>query len=71
MFDGESEWSASCNGQHYWVALFNGKEFDGKTDMITFAYNHLKNTSGRGPKASDNQLLHIVVCHDASASDLV
>lgn len=44
VFNGESTYSAVCNGQHYWTALLTGKG-----DQITFALNHLYKTSGRGP----------------------
>ncbi|KAF6754575.1 pectate lyase [Ephemerocybe angulata] len=44
VFNGEATYSALCNGQHYWVALFTGNG-----DQITFAYNYLYKTSGRGP----------------------
>ncbi|KAF9461094.1 putative pectin lyase precursor [Collybia nuda] len=44
VFNGDSTYSATCNGQHYWVALFTGAG-----DQITFALNYLYKTSGRGP----------------------
>ncbi|TEB33083.1 pectate lyase [Coprinellus micaceus] len=47
VFNGDTAYSALCNGQHYWVALFTGKG-----DQLTFAYNYLYKTSGRGPHVS-------------------
>lgn len=44
-FDGETEWSASCNGEHYWTVLVYGAD-----DQITFANNYMHDTSGRSPK---------------------
>ncbi|KAJ3152738.1 hypothetical protein HDU86_005493 [Geranomyces michiganensis] len=44
-FDGRTAFSASCNGAHYWTALFSGTD-----DSVTFHGNWLHNTSGRGPK---------------------
>lgn len=45
QFDGRSEASATCNGQHYWMLLLVGKD-----DSITFANNWLHDFSGRSPK---------------------
>ncbi|KAJ7114075.1 pectin lyase fold/virulence factor [Mycena epipterygia] len=36
VFNGDSTYSATCNGCHYWVALFTGAG-----DQITFALNYL------------------------------
>ncbi|KAJ7233041.1 pectate lyase [Mycena rebaudengoi] len=44
VFNGDSTYSATCNGCHYWTALFTGAG-----DQITFALNYLYKTSGRGP----------------------
>ncbi|KAJ7803200.1 pectate lyase [Mycena olivaceomarginata] len=44
VFNGDSTYSATCNGCHYWTALFTGSG-----DQITFALNYLYKTSGRGP----------------------
>ncbi|TFK39503.1 pectin lyase fold/virulence factor [Crucibulum laeve] len=44
VFNGDGTYSATCNGEHYWVALFTGAG-----DQITFALNYLYRTSGRGP----------------------
>ncbi|KAF5316345.1 hypothetical protein D9619_006542 [Psilocybe cf. subviscida] len=48
VFNGDSTYSATCNGQHYWAALFTGAG-----DQITFALNYLYKTSGRGPHVMD------------------
>ncbi|RAQ54349.1 pectin lyase D precursor [Aspergillus flavus] len=44
-FDGQTKWSASCDGHHYWSVLGYGKG-----DQITFANNYIHHTSGRSPK---------------------
>ncbi|KAF8159857.1 pectate lyase [Crassisporium funariophilum] len=44
VFNGDATYSATCNGEHYWTALFTGSG-----DQITFARNYLYKTSGRGP----------------------
>ncbi|KAJ7777140.1 pectin lyase-like protein [Mycena metata] len=44
VFNGQSTYSATCNGCHYWTAFFTGNG-----DQITFALNYLYMTSGRGP----------------------
>lgn len=44
-FDGETSWSASCNGEHYWTMLFLGAG-----DQITLANNYIHDVSGRSPK---------------------
>ncbi|RAL12616.1 pectin lyase-like protein [Aspergillus homomorphus CBS 101889] len=43
-FDGVTEWSAGCNGKHYWTLLLIGSE-----DYYTFAGNWLHDVSGRAP----------------------
>ncbi|KAK1965593.1 pectate lyase [Colletotrichum sublineola] len=43
-FDGKSEWSAGCNGKHYWTALLIGVK-----DYYTFSGNWLHDVSGRSP----------------------
>ncbi|KAJ6621480.1 pectin lyase fold/virulence factor [Mycena sp. CBHHK59/15] len=52
VFNGDSTYSATCNGCHYWVALFTGAG-----DQITFALNYLYKTSGRGPHVRNIRLL--------------
>ncbi|KAG8938686.1 hypothetical protein FRC00_014563, partial [Tulasnella sp. 408] len=39
-FDGQSSYSASCNGHHYWAFLFLGE-----ADQITMLQNHIYYTS--------------------------
>ncbi|GKT51120.1 putative pectin lyase F-1 [Colletotrichum spaethianum] len=47
-FDGVTETSASCNGNHYWTMMLNG---DG--DQITLDKNYFHDVSGRAPKLGD------------------
>ncbi|KAG8992488.1 hypothetical protein FRB90_000999 [Tulasnella sp. 427] len=64
-FDGQSSYSASCNGHHYWAFLFLGE-----ADQITMMQNHIYYTSGeshvvvlmlvRGYTGSYSQQVHIV-----------
>lgn len=54
-FDGETSWSATCDGYHYWTLFFTG---DG--DQITFKNNYVYHTSGRSPKVDSNSLVHVV-----------
>ena len=44
-FDGVAQWSATCNGEHYWTMLFYGA-----VDKITLHGNYIHDTSGRSPK---------------------
>lgn len=57
VFDGSTEWSASCDGTHYWTMLFLGE-----SDRVTLQGNHIYNTSGRSPKVggSGDVVLHAV-----------
>ena len=55
--DGQSAWSASCTGNHYWNMLVYG---NGK---ITIADNYLHHFDGRAPRinsAGNGALVHIV-----------
>ncbi|KAK4109244.1 polysaccharide lyase family 1 protein [Canariomyces notabilis] len=54
-FDGNTSWSATCDGYHYW-----GLYFTGSNDMITFKNNYITKMSGRSPKVAGNTLLHAV-----------
>ncbi|KAM0333023.1 hypothetical protein ACHAQA_001680 [Verticillium albo-atrum] len=54
FIDGKSDFSASCDGRHYWGVLISG---DG--DEITFQSKCLA-TSGRSPALSGNSLFHAV-----------
>ncbi|RYP11525.1 hypothetical protein DL765_007757 [Monosporascus sp. GIB2] len=56
--DGQSKWSATCNGNHYW-----GLYFTGSSDMVTLKGNYIHHTSGRSPKVAGNTLLHAVNNH--------
>ncbi|PVG01736.1 pectin lyase-like protein [Serendipita vermifera] len=59
FFNGQSTYSVSCNGMHYWAFIFAGK-----TEQITFIYNRIYHTSGRGPHAGGGSgfagMVHIV-----------
>ncbi|KAA8573102.1 hypothetical protein EYC84_003628 [Monilinia fructicola] len=44
-FDGQTSWSATCNGQHYWTMLFYGS-----ADYVTLSNNYIHHVSGRAPK---------------------
>ncbi|KAH8831552.1 putative pectin lyase precursor [Flagelloscypha sp. PMI_526] len=48
FFDGTADYSTSCNYDHYWALLIAGS-----ADRITFAYNRLYRTIGRGPHSGD------------------
>ncbi|OJJ95626.1 hypothetical protein ASPACDRAFT_35786 [Aspergillus aculeatus ATCC 16872] len=54
FINGETDYSATCDGYTYWNAYF-----DGSSDKVTFAGNYLYKTSGRAPKVQDNTYLHI------------
>lgn len=54
-FDGQTDWSASCDGHHYWTFLAIGSG-----DQITMKGNYLHHTSGRSPKVGGDTLLHVV-----------
>ncbi|KAF9884806.1 hypothetical protein FE257_001222 [Aspergillus nanangensis] len=43
-FDGVTDWSAGCNGKHYWTMLLIGEE-----DYYTFSNNYVHDVSGRAP----------------------
>ncbi|RAL14480.1 polysaccharide lyase family 1 protein [Aspergillus homomorphus CBS 101889] len=53
--DGETDYSATCDGYHYW-----GMYFDGSSDMVTLKDSYIYRTSGRAPKVAGNTLLHAV-----------
>ncbi|KAJ0420951.1 pectin lyase A [Aspergillus carlsbadensis] len=55
FIDGESSWSATCDGYHYWAVYL-----DGSDDLVTFKGNYIYHTSGRAPKVQGNTLLHAV-----------
>ncbi|KAH6961936.1 pectin lyase fold/virulence factor [Ilyonectria sp. MPI-CAGE-AT-0026] len=53
--DGHTQWSAGCDGYHYWTI-----EMVGQGDQITLQNNYITHTSGRGPALSATTLLHAV-----------
>lgn len=55
-FDGNTNWSNSCNGQHYWALLFIGAD-----DLFTFSGNYLHHVSGRAPHygTADNSATNV------------
>ncbi|KAL3476060.1 pectin lyase A [Aspergillus californicus] len=55
FIDGESDWSATCDGYHYWAIYL-----DGSGDMVTMKGNYIYHTSGRSPKVQGNTVLHAV-----------
>jgi pectin lyase len=55
FIDGTSDYSATCNGYHYW-----GIYLDGSSDLVTMKGNYIYHTSGRAPKVQGNTLLHAV-----------
>ncbi|KAF2855639.1 polysaccharide lyase family 1 protein [Plenodomus tracheiphilus IPT5] len=54
-FDGQTKWSASCDGKHYWTLLAIGGG-----DLITAKGNYIHHTSGRSPKLGGNTVFHAV-----------
>ncbi|OLN95691.1 putative pectin lyase A 2 [Colletotrichum chlorophyti] len=54
-FDGKSDFSAHCDGFHYWNALFLGSN-----DQVTFKNNYMHHFSGRAPKVEGNTVFHAV-----------
>ncbi|KAJ5782308.1 CAZyme family PL1 [Penicillium paradoxum] len=53
--NGVSDYSATCDGYHYW-----GIYFAGSSDLVTMKGNYIYRTSGRAPKVQGNTLLHAV-----------
>lgn len=54
-FDGQTSWSATCDGRHYWTLYMTGS-----SDMITLKGNYIHHVSGRAPKVGGSTLLHAV-----------
>ncbi|KXH43416.1 pectin lyase [Colletotrichum simmondsii] len=52
-FDGQSDYSATCDGYHYWVNYFAGS-----SDTITYMNNYIHHFSGRAPKVNGNSFVH-------------
>ncbi|KAG6942829.1 hypothetical protein JG688_00017900 [Phytophthora aleatoria] len=55
-FDGNTEYSATCDGHHYWTFLFYGKNTG-----VSMLNNYVHGTSGRSPKIGGNPNEHVVV----------
>ncbi|KAJ8533342.1 hypothetical protein ON010_g13914 [Phytophthora cinnamomi] len=55
-FDGNTEYSSSCDGHHYWTFLFYGEN-----TAISMLNNYIHATSGRSPKVGGNKDEKIVV----------
>lgn len=53
--NGESTYSATCDGHHYWNLYFTGSD-----DQVTLKNNYIHHFSGRAPKLGGNTLLHAV-----------
>ncbi|KFA77256.1 hypothetical protein S40288_01340 [Stachybotrys chartarum IBT 40288] len=53
--DGQTDWSATCNGYHYWTI-----KLAGEADQITFMNNYIYHTSGRAPALEGGTLLHAI-----------
>ncbi|ETL84874.1 hypothetical protein L917_15430 [Phytophthora nicotianae] len=57
-FDGRTDYSASCDGRHYWSFIFYGKN-----TRFSMVNNYIHSTSGRSPKlggdSSANVIAHI------------
>ncbi|KAJ4012569.1 hypothetical protein NW752_008273 [Fusarium irregulare] len=47
-FDGVTDTSASCNGNHYWTMMFYGAG-----DQVTLDRNHFHDVAGRAPKLGE------------------
>ncbi|CRG89703.1 pectate lyase, putative [Talaromyces islandicus] len=62
-FDGETSYSATCDGYTYWMIYL-----DGSSDLVTLKGNYIYHFSGRAPKVQGNTLLHAVnnYWHDSS-----
>ncbi|OWZ02079.1 Pectin lyase [Phytophthora megakarya] len=58
-FDGETDYSATCNGRHYWTILIYGKNTG-----ISMFNNYVHSTSGRSPKVGDKN--SSVIAHVAN-----
>ncbi|KAG6580105.1 Pectate lyase [Phytophthora cinnamomi] len=54
-FDGRTQYSATCDGNHYWTFLFLGTQ-----TQVTLVNNYVHNTSGRSPKVGGSSVVHAV-----------
>ncbi|KAG7397754.1 hypothetical protein PHYBOEH_000293 [Phytophthora boehmeriae] len=54
-FDGETDYSASCDGHHYWSFIFYGEN-----TRFTMVNNYIHATSGRSPKIGGDSAANVV-----------
>ncbi|GMF11441.1 unnamed protein product [Phytophthora lilii] len=54
-FDGNTDYSATCDGHHYWTFLFYGKNTG-----VSMLNNYVHGTSGRSPKVGGTKNEHVV-----------
>ncbi|KAL4111385.1 hypothetical protein PRIC1_003065 [Phytophthora ramorum] len=54
-FDGNTDYSATCDGHHYWTFLLYGKNTG-----VSLLNNYVHGTSGRSPKIGGNADAHVV-----------
>ncbi|GMF37689.1 unnamed protein product [Phytophthora lilii] len=52
-FDGSTQYSATCDGNHYWTFLFLGTQ-----TQVSLINNFVHNTSGRSPKVGGSSVIH-------------
>ncbi|ETI43251.1 hypothetical protein F441_16603 [Phytophthora nicotianae CJ01A1] len=52
-FDGKTQYSATCDGNHYWTFLFLGTQ-----TQASLVNNFVHHTSGRSPKVGGNSVIH-------------
>ncbi|KAG7393056.1 hypothetical protein PHYBOEH_006198 [Phytophthora boehmeriae] len=61
-FDGNTKYSSSCDGRHYWGFMFIGKK-----TTLSFLNNYIHKTSGRSPKiGATTDPTETVVVHAAN-----
>ncbi|EEY54981.1 pectin lyase, putative [Phytophthora infestans T30-4] len=52
-FDGQTQYSATCDGNHYWTFLFLGTQ-----TQASLVNNFVHHTSGRSPKVGGSSVVH-------------
>ncbi|KAG7375474.1 hypothetical protein PHYPSEUDO_001083 [Phytophthora pseudosyringae] len=52
-FDGQTQYSATCDGNHYWTFLFLGTQ-----TQVSLVNNFVHHTSGRSPKVGGSSVIH-------------
>ncbi|SPO05251.1 probable Probable pectin lyase F-1 [Cephalotrichum gorgonifer] len=57
-FDGVTEWSAGCNGKHYWTMLLLGE-----SDSYTISGNWFHDVSGRAPHLGTDYTESTILAH--------